>query len=447
MTKTLRLPPHNLGAEESVLGAMLLSRDAIAAAVELVRHDDFYKPAHAHIFDAVTTLYGAGEPADPITVAEELRRAGIIESIGGSQILVDLQAATPSISNVTRYAKIVAENALLRKMIGVAGEIAEMGYELPDDVPAAVDRAEHMMFSLAQRHTTDTMAPVRSSLGAALETILDPTIRPARASTGFWALDDLLMGLAPGAMYVVGARPSMGKTAFALSIARHIAKVDHLPVLFASLEMGNQELTTRLLSMEAQVESQKLKRGAPSMNDDDMAKLMKAVGSLETMPLFLDDDPSITVMQLRGRARRLEARHGKVGAIIVDYLQLMTGRTNAESRQVEVAEMSRNLKILARELQVPVIALSQLSRQLENRADKRPMLSDLRESGSLEQDADVVMFIYRDEVYNPASPDKGIAEVIVAKHRNGATGIKRLAFIGPYTKFANLARATHTAAA
>ncbi|MGE0877385.1 MAG: replicative DNA helicase [Acidimicrobiia bacterium] len=746
-----RIPPHNLAAEESLLGAMLLSRDAIATAVEAVTADAFYKPAHAHIFDAITNLYGAGEPADPITVAEELRRAGLLDAMGGSALLVDLQAATPSIGNAARYAKIVEENALLRKLIGVAGEIAEMGYEMPDDVTKAVDRAESMIFEVAQRRVADTTVALRDLLGDALdrlEKLFERGESITGLPTGYADLDELLSGLQPSALIVIGARPSMGKcvaadtlildpatglrstvaalyergvaadyvqvpaldrsgrvcvaepsafvddgvkplfrvrtasgrtvrttsthpfltkkgwtplselrcgieiavprslpffgdarlpggevvllahllvagrvpigdllekgrdldvdpvavvakygladiepnevafppsvfalqrdllarlvdrvldglrprwsddgaalsyvvvssrlaydiqhallrfgidadvvpddaarpcvvklseqarrsiathaavgigvsagssdamlastvvdddgtdvswdpiveityvgdeqvydltvpelhnfvaddvfvhnTAFALGMAAHAAVREERPVLFFSLEMGHRELTQRILSSEARVDSSRMRKG--DLREDDWSKLMKAIGSVEQAQLWIDDNPNVSVMEIRAKARRMKSRLGDLGLIVIDYLQLMTGRSSAESRQVEVSEISRNLKILARELEVPVIALSQLSRALELRADKRPMLADLRESGSIEQDADVVMFIYRDEVYNAESPDKGIAEIIVAKHRNGATGTKRLAFIGNYTRFANMAR-------
>ena len=435
-----RVPPHNLQAEESLLGAMLLSRDAIVDAVQIVGPDDFYKPAHGHVFEAVTSLYSQGEPVDPVTVADELRRADLLDHIGGSATLVSLQANTPAISNAGRYARIVEEHALLRRLIGVAGEIAELGYDVPDDVEAAVDRAESMVFEVAQRRVTDTTRPLRELLSASLdrlEALYDRGETITGVPTGFTDLDDRLSGLQPSNLVIVGARPAMGKTSFALNIAAHAAMEGNTPTLIFSLEMSHLEITQRLICAEARVEASRMRNGR--LHDSDWGKISHAVGRLGEAPLYIDDNPMITVMDIRAKARRLKSREG-LGLVIIDYLQLMSGRSNAENRQVEISEISRGLKILARELSVPVIALSQLSRQLEMRADKRPQLADLRESGALEQDADVVMFLYRDEVYNSESPDRGTAEVIVSKHRSGPTGVTQLAFLDHYTKFANMAR-------
>jgi replicative DNA helicase len=436
-----RVPPHNLQAEESLLGAMLLSKDAIAGAVELVGPDDFYKPAHGHIFDAITSLYGAGEPVDPVTVAEELQRAGILEAIGGGDLLVSLQATTPATSSAGRYAKIVEEHSLLRKMIGVAGEIAERAYGLPDDVTKAIDEAESMVFSVAERRIADSTAALGELLGSMLDRLEQLYERGESITgipTGLFDLDDMLAGLQPSALIVIGARPSMGKTAMALGIASHAALRVARPVLLFSLEMSQLEVTQRVLAAEALVDSKRLRTGR--LTDADWAKVNHAVGRLSPAQLYIDDNPNITVMDIRAKARRLKSKIGDLGVIIVDYIQLMSGRSNSESRQVEVSEISRSLKILARELDTPVVALAQLNRQLENRADKRPMLADLRESGSIEQDADVVLFLYRDEVYNPETPDRGTAEVIVAKHRSGPTGKVRLAWREQYTRFDNMAR-------
>ncbi len=655
-----RVPPSNLQAEESLLGAMLLSKDAISVASERLAADDFYKPAHGHIYDAITSLNAAGEPADPVTVAEELNRAGVLDMIGGPALLLNLQAGTPATSNAGRYAKIIEEHALLRRLIGVAGEIAEIGYDLPDDVVKAVDLAESMVFEVAQRRVTDTMAPIHDLLDRNLDRLEQLYERGQSITgipTGFTDFDDLTSGLQPNALYVLGARPSAGKTALGLCMASHAALEANRPVLIFSLEMGQIELTQRMLCSEARVDSKRIRNG--SLNESDWQKIAHATGRLADAPIWIDDNPNLTIMEIRSKARRLKSRVGDLGLIVVDYLQLMTGRSSAESRQVEIAEISRGLKILARELECPVMALSQLSRGLEQRADKRPMLSDLRESGcvtadttlvraddgrtvtmgellasgerdvpiwtlderyrlvpgvlshvfpsgtktvyelllssgrsikasanhpflalegwfpleeldvgdriavprsgrwpdsvgrdtdgvhddtvpreiwsyvrkvlpqhgltvadleerlgiddfvesfyaneltrsqlealavivpdrlltdlarsdvrwdtivrvtelgdepvfdatvvgthnfvadgivihnSIEQDADVVMFIYRDEVYNPDSPDRGTAEIIIAKHRNGPTGMVRLAFLDHYTKFANMAR-------
>ena len=438
-----RVPPHNLDAEMSLLGAMLLSRDAIVAATEAgVGADDFYKPAHGHVFDAITTLYASGEPADPVTVAEALTRSDLLDAIGGPGTLLNLQAQTPATSNAGRYARIITEHALLRRLIGVAGEIAEMGYSVPDDVIAAVDRAEAMVFDVAQRRVTDSLSPIKELLDASLtrlEQLYERGDAITGVATGYNGLDELLSGLQPSTLNILGARPATGKTAWALGVAANVALEVRRPVLIFSLEMSHLEITQRILSAEARVDSSRMRNG--KLAEADWTKISHAIGRLAEAPLYIDDNPQATVMEIRAKARRLKSKLGDLGVVIIDYLQLMTGSSGrAENRQVEVSEISRGLKILARELETPVIALSQLSRGLEMRADKRPMLADLRESGSLEQDADTVMFLYRDELYNPESPDRGTCEVIVAKHRAGPTGMDRLAFLDHYTRFANLAR-------
>jgi replicative DNA helicase len=435
-----RVPPHDLQAEESLLGAMLLSRDAIASAVESCRTDDFYRPAHGHIFDAVCSLYAQGEPADPVTVADELKRADLLDAVGGTGNLIGLQANTPAIANAARYARIVQEHSLLRRLISVASDIAEMSYSLPEDVTAAMDRAEAMVFDVAERRVTDSLKPLRELLAVSLdhlEALYNRGDAITGVPTGFTDLDERLSGLQPSALVIVGARPSMGKTSFALGVAAHASIERRLPVLFFSLEMSHLELTQRLLCSEARVDSSRMRNG--KLHESDWPKVVNAIGKLGEAPLFIDDNANLTVMEIRAKARRLKSREG-LGLIVVDYLQLMSGHGPAENRQVEVSEISRGLKILARELSLPVVALSQLSRNLEARADKRPVLADLRESGSLEQDADVVLFIYRDEVYNKDSTDKGTAEVIIAKHRNGPTGVTQLAFLDHFTRFANMAR-------
>ena len=434
-----RVPPHNLEAEESLLGAMLLSRDAIATAIERCSATDFYRPSHAQIFQAITSLYGQGEPADAVTVAEALQRSGTLEDVGGTAALVALQSNTPAISSAGRYARIIEEHALLRRLIGVSSEIAEMAFELPEDVSEAVDRAESMVFEVAQRRTTDSVMALQELLSQSLDRLEELYGRGESITgvpTGYHDLDEHLAGLQPSNLLVVGARPSMGKTAFALGIAANAA-VQGIPVLFFSLEMSHLEIAQRVLCAEARVDAARMRNGR--LLEGDWPKISNAIGRIGNAPLHIDDNPNVTVMDIRARARRMKARDG-LGLVVVDYLQLMTGRTAAENRQVEISEISRGLKILARELEIPVVALSQLSRNLESRSDKRPMLADLRESGAIEQDADVVMFIYRDEVYNPESADRGSAEIIVAKHRNGPTGTVELAFVGNYARFANMAR-------
>ena len=437
-----RVPPHNLEAEESLLGAMLLSRDAITAAVEArVDASDFYKPAHGHIFDAIWSLYEQGEPVDPVTVAEELRRASLLEPLGGKGILLSIQAATPASANAGHYAKIVSELALLRRLITVSGEIAESAYAQPDDVTETVDRAEAMVFEVAEKRISESLVRLFDSVTKTvdqLETLYGEDDALTGVPTGYKELDDILLGLQPSNLVIVAARPGQGKTAMALGAAANVAMVSRRPVVFFSMEMGSIELTKRMLAAEARVEARKLQTG--SLTDADWQRLTTAIGHLGEAPLFIDDNPHCTVMEMRAKARRIKARYGDLGLVVVDYLQLMSTPRRAENRQVEVAELSRGLKILARELDCPVVALSQLNRQLEYRQDKRPMLADLRESGSIEQDADVVLFIYRDEAYNPDSDQRGVVEVIVAKHRNGPTGSARLAFLDHYVKFANMAR-------
>jgi replicative DNA helicase len=379
-----RVPPNNLTAEESLLGAMLLSRTAIDLASESVSPSDFYKPAHGHIYEAITQLSSKGEPVDPVTVAEALNRVDLLDAIGGPATLISLQAATPATSSAARYAKIVEEHALLRRLIAVGGEISEIGYSLPDDVTKAIDDSERMMFEVAQHRQTDSMSRLHDMLDQTLDT-LEALVERGDAitgtPTGYHDFDELTAGLQPNALIVIGARPGMGKTSFAMGMAGHAALEAHRPVLFFSLEMSRLELTQRLLCSEARVDSTKIRNGR--LGDDDWRRISHAIGRLGDAQLWIDDNPNVTVMEIRSKARRLQSRVGQLGMIVVDYIQLMSGRSGAESRQVEVAEISRGLKILARELQCPVVALAQLNRSLEQRADKRPMLSDLRESGCL----------------------------------------------------------------
>jgi replicative DNA helicase len=437
-----RVPPHNLEAEESLLGAMLLSRDAITAAVEArVDTADFYKPAHGHVFEAVMGLYGQGEPVDPVTLAEQLRRAGLLDAMGGKAALLRIQAGTPASANAGHYAQIVGELALLRRLIAVAGEIAETAYSEPDDVIDTLDRAESLVFEVAERRVSESLVGLAASLQLTLDQLESMYGRDDHITgmpTGYHDLDEILLGLQPSNLVVIAARPGQGKTSFALGAAANVALEARKPVLFFSMEMGHLELTKRMLAAEAKVDARKLQTG--NIPEADWSRLSNAVGRLAEAPLLIDDNPHCTVMEMRAKARRTKAKYGDLGLIVVDYLQLMSSPRRAENRQVEVAEMARGLKILARELDCPVMALSQLNRQLEYRQDKRPMLADLRESGSIEQDADVVCFIYRDEEYNPESEHRGTAEIIVAKHRNGPTGSSRLAFLSHLTKFANMAR-------
>ena len=436
-----RVPPHSIVAEESVLGAMLLSRDAIADVLETVAGEHFYRPAHARVFEAVQSLYRAGDAADPVTVAEALERAGEIEAIGGLDGLLSLQMNTPTTSNAVSYARIVRDNHTLRRLIGIAAEISDECYGRPEDVTGAVDRAENLIYQVAQGQISQHTVRLGDLLDGALDRLEELYERGdaiTGTATGYTDLDKLLAGLQPSSLYVVGARPSMGKTSFALGMASHAATRLQRPVLVFSLEMGHLELTQRLLCAEARIDSSKMRIGR--LTDADWNNITKAIAVLSEAPLWVDDNPNVTVMEIRARARRLKSQLGDLAMVVVDYLQLMTGRQSADNRQVEVAEISRGLKILARELQCPVVALSQLSRNLEMRQQKRPMLADLRESGAIEQDADVVMFIYRDEVYNPDNVDTaGTAEIIVAKNRNGPIATATLAFLSRFTTFENYA--------
>ena len=436
-----RIPPHNLQAEESVLGALLLSRDANGVVGEAgLKVRDFYNPAHQQIFDAIRSIYSSSGPVDVVTVADELRRHGVLEELGGIERLNELQNATPSVSGAEHYARIVMDTSLLRRLIHTAGEITDIAFSEPDDVVKAVDIAESKMFEVAEDRVVDSTRPIQELLNETMDQLEESYERGdsiTGVATGYDDLDELLSGLQKSTLNIVGARPAVGKTAFGLGMATHIAKHSGKPVLVLSLEMGHNELTQRILASEAKVDSTKLRTG--KLSESDWSKIGLAVGRLE-VPLFLDDNPQVTVMEIRAKARRIKAQHGGLALIMIDYLQLMSGNGSSENRQLEVSEISRGLKVLARELDVPIVALSQLSRNLESRADKRPMLADLRESGSLEQDADVVMFLYRDEVYHPDTTDKDMAEVIVAKHRSGRTGVCRLVFLDYCTLFANMAK-------
>ena len=433
-----RVPPHDLAAERALLGAMMLTAAAVADAVELTSAADFYRPAHSHTFDAIAGLYAAGEPVDTVTVAAELQRSGLLDAVGGPGALVEMQASTPVAGNAARYADIVAKNATLRRLIGAAGEVAELAYSRPADVDAALDQAESLVFAVASGSAASSMEPLYGLLDRGvdhLEKLYEHGQSLTGVPTGYSDLDNLLLGLQPSTLLVLGARPGIGKTSLALGVAAAAAMGSRRPVLFFSLEMSHLELTQRLLCSEARVSTQRVRSG--QLSDDDWTLINSAVGRLAEAPLWIDDNPNTSVLEIRAKARRKHADVGSLALVVVDYLQLMGGRVSAESRQVEVSEMSRGLKILARELECPVLALSQLSRAPEARSDKRPMLADLRESGAIEQDADVVMFLYRDEMYNNDTPDRGIAELHIAKHRTGPTGTIKLGFLPQYTRFDN----------
>jgi replicative DNA helicase len=439
---TDRVPPHSLEAEVSVLGACLISENAVAATTELLQPDDFYRNAHRVVFEAIAELSKASEPVDAVSVTEWLSRRGRLEEVGGSTALYDLTEQVPTAANAAYYARIVRDRSLLRRLIDAGTQVAQLGYESEEDVTRTVDRAETLVFDLARTRTRSEVEPLKDLLNASyekLEMLAKDRSEVTGLATGLDDFDRLTSGLQPQNLVIVAARPSMGKSGLALGISRYVAADLRRPVLFFSLEMSKVELANRLLSSEAKVDSGKLRTGR--LEDRDWRAVGDALGRLNLAPLFIDDTPSISLMEIRAKARRLKQREKDLALIVVDYLQLMqTDGKRPESRVQEVAEMSRGLKMLAKEMDIPVIALSQLSRQPESRTDKRPMLSDLRESGAIEQDADIVAFIYRDEVYDSESADKGIAELIVAKHRNGATDNVRLAFLNHYATFANLAK-------
>ncbi len=438
-----RIPPNNIEAESALLGAMMISFDAIGTALEMgITPEHFYKPLHQHVMTSVMALSAVGEPVEPISVSEDLRRRGLLEAVGGMASLLRIQATSVASTNAGHYAQIVSDLALSRRLIRAATEIADLGYDETDDVSRTIDSAEQMIFEVAEHRNTQSMQGIKEGLSNALEHIehlIEHASDVTGAPTGFRELDRLLLGLQPSTLNIVAARPGCGKTAFGLGVLSQLAMKTGKPSIFFSMEMGQLELVKRVLAAEARVDARKLSTG--KLAEADWMKVNTAVGRLAEAPILIDDNPNCTVMEMRSKARRIKALHGDIGVIVVDYLQLMTGGgRRADNRQNEVAEISRGLKILARDLDCPVVALSQLNRQLEQRTDKRPMLADLRESGSLEQDADIVMFIYRDEIYHEDSDQRGLAEIIIAKHRNGPTGTVKLAFLEQYTKFADMAR-------
>ncbi len=436
-----RIPPSAIEVEESLIGAMLLSQEAVSVAYETVQAEDFYRPLHGQIFSAIVALANAGEPVDYVTVQAKLQERGAVAVELG--VLSSLQMNTPSASSPQHYAEIVREKAQQRRLIAVAGEIVDDAYVATDDVVGLIDEAERKINEIGDSRKIDTVSPLQRLLlneADILEQRGETRGQFNGLETGYRSLDLVLQGLQPNSLTIVGARPAMGKTAFALGILVHVGAVVQRPALFFSLEMSRQELAERILASTARIDSSRLRTG--DLSDADWNRAHEAFGYLQSAKVFIDDNPSLTVMDVRARARRIKQQNGDLGVVIIDYLQLMSSRGRAENRQVEVSEMSRSLKILARELGCPVIALSQLSRKLEERADKRPMMSDLRESGSLEQDADVVLFLFRPEQYGEVANDKkSEAEVIVGKNRNGPTRTAHLTWRGEFARFDNVAEA------
>lgn len=441
----LKLPPHSFEAEQSVLGGLLLDNQAWDRVSELVVEQDFYSRPHRLIFLAMSRLAERGQPIDLVTLQEELEHHEQLEPVGGFAYLVEIARVTPSAANITAYAEIVRERAIVREMIAVANEIAEAGYDPQGrDALELLDVAETRVFNIAEKRSSSTEGP------QPLKLLLEKTVDKIEAlfhkphdgvtgvSSGYTDLDKMTAGFQPSDLIIVAARPSMGKTTFAMNLCENAALTSEKPVLVFSLEMPSEQLVMRLLSSLGRIEQNKIRTG--QLDDEDWGRLSSTMGLLlEKGKLYIDDASALTPTELRSRARRIARDHGGISMIMVDYLQLMRVPSLSENRTLEIAEISRSLKALAKELQVPVIALSQLNRGLEQRSDKRPVNSDLRESGSIEQDADLIMFIYRDEVYHDDSPDKGIAEIIIGKQRNGPIGKVRLTFQGQYSRFDNYA--------
>ena len=418
-TEFERTPPQDLIAEQGVLGGMLLSKDAIADVVEIIRDRDFYRPAHELIYDAIVDLYGRGEPVDPVTVSAELTKRGDIARAGGAPYLHTLISSVPTAANAGYYAKIVRERAILRRLVEAGTKIVQLGYASEGEVDDAVDQAQAEVYSVTERRANEDYVQLSTLLPAALDEIekISQGVMGEGVKTGFKELDSLTNGLHPGNMIVLAARPAVGKSTLGLDIARYasIHKGD-TSVIF-SLEMSRSEITMRMLSAEARVALNNIRAG--TLNDEEWARLARRMGEISEAPLFIDDSPNLSLMEIRAKARRLKQRHD-LKLIVIDYLQLMTSGKRVENRQQEVSEFSRQLKLLAKELNVPIIAISQLNRSPEQRSDKKPMLSDLRESGSIEQDADVAILLHRDDLYDNQNRS-GEADLIVAKHRNGPT--------------------------
>ena len=434
-----RVLPHSIEAEQAVIGAMLMDKEAILTSSEIISGDDFYQSAYGVIFEAIVEIYNEGKPVDLITLQSRLKEKDVPAEISSLEFVRDLVAAVPTSANVKYYAEIVSEKAMLRRLIKLNEEIENMCYLGKEPTEAVLEITEKKVFELVQKRNTGDFVPIKQVVLNALDKIELASKNAGSVTgipTGFLDLDYKTAGLQPSDLILVAARPSMGKTAFVLNIAQHVAFKANKSVAIFSLEMSKEQLVNRLFALEAQVDAQSLRTG--NLKDSDWEKLIESAGTIGKSKLMIDDTPGISISELRSKCRKMKLEHG-LDIIIIDYLQLMTGRVGgrSESRQQEISEISRALKGVARELNVPVIALSQLSRAVEQRPDHRPMMSDLRESGAIEQDADVVMFIYRDDYYNKDTELKNIAEIIIAKQRNGAIGTINLTWLPQYTKFAN----------
>jgi replicative DNA helicase len=435
-----RVPPHSLEAETSVLGAILLNNEVLSRVAEVVDREDFYRTGHRLLYETMVELFEKGSPIDLVTATEALRQRGVLEKVGGAAYLGSLTDSVPSVDNAEHYARIIRQKAILRKLIWVSTEIASDGYAADADVGEYLDRAEKAIFEVTARQIRPSFSRVKDILHDTFKRIEELYERKDMVTgvpSGYHDLDQVTAGFQPSDLIIVAGRPGMGKTSFVLNIAQHAAIETGTAAAVFSLEMSKEQLVTRLLCSEARIDSHRLRRGM--LRDSDWPKLTRAAGTLAEAPIFIDDSPGVSTLEVRAKCRRLKSE-ANLGLVIVDYLQLMRGHGKYDVREQEISEISRSLKGLAKELHVPVIALSQLNRGVESRADKRPMISDLRESGAIEQDADVIMFIYRDEIYNKDSDEKGIAEIIVGKQRQGPTDTVKLAFLAEFTTFENLAK-------
>ena len=437
-----KVPPHDLEAEQAIIGSMLTDKDAVISAIEVLKEDDFYREDNKAIYSAILNLYNRAEPIDIITVKAELEAMGKFEKVGGLEYLAELPEKVPTTANAMKYIKIVEEKSTLRRLIKTANEIIELGYSPTEDVEDIMEGAEKKIFNIMQDKSQKSYTPIKDALVESftkLEELYNRKQHITGVPSGFTELDYRTAGFHGSELILIAARPAMGKTAFALNIASNAALKGNTAVAVFSLEMSKEQLVNRILCSESMVDSNKVRTG--KLEEDDWTKLAGTIGPLSEAEIYIDDTPGINIMEIRAKCRKLKLEKN-IGMVVIDYLQLIQGSGNRRSgsREQEISEISRSLKILAKELDVPVIALSQLSRAAEQRPDHRPMLSDLRESGAIEQDADIVMFLYRDDYYNQDSEKKDIAEVIIAKHRGGSTGTVELLWLGSYTKFVNLER-------
>ncbi|MGB2706503.1 MAG: replicative DNA helicase [Candidatus Omnitrophota bacterium] len=436
-----KVPPQSNEAEIAVLGSMLLDKEAINRAIELLDENSFYKAAHKRIYSTIINLYDKNKAIDIVTLGEELKKKGALDEIGGSTYISSIASSIPTSANMEHYARIVREKAILRNLISTATQIVSESYDNITTIDELLDKAERMIFDITTNKVEAKCTSIKDIIKSSIETIDNLYQRKENITgiaTGFHDFDVMTAGLQKSDLVIIAGRPSMGKSALVSCIAEHIGVVEKKPIAFFSLEMSKEQLVQRMLCSHARVDSHKVRTGF--LSQSDWPKLVNAAGKLSASPIFIDDTPSISALELRAKARRLKAQHD-IGLIILDYLQLMQGTRGIENRQQEISEISRSLKALARELKLPLIAVSQLSRAVEQRADRRPQLSDLRESGAIEQDADVVVLLLREEYYNPTEENKGIAEVIIAKQRNGPVGTLKLAFVSEHTRFEDLARA------